>query len=109
MEESISRNEKRKLRRNSWNQALAKRQNLDDLGDEAIDSGISLTEFRKIVLENVSNDEPLYSKAPAFVKRNNEEYSVGNAIRGCIDKNIEVLSMRYLKIKETKSLEMSME
>ena len=77
MEESISRNEKRKLREEIAEiRALAKRHNLDDLGDDAIDSGMSLTEFRKIVLDNVSNDEPLYSsKAPAFVKRNNEEYS----------------------------------
>ena len=88
MEESISRNEKRKLREEIAEiRALAKRHNLDDLGDDAIDSGISLTEFRKIVLDNVTNDKPLHtSKAPAFVKRNNEEYSVGNAIRGCIDK-----------------------
>ena len=38
---------------------LAARHNKRDLADEAISEGLSVEEFRGVLLENISNDKPL--------------------------------------------------
>ena len=68
--------------------ALGDKHNLGAEAREYVENGNSLEQFRAFVLENISNDEPLptpQAKAPAFVKRDKDEYSLLNAVRGCID------------------------
>ena len=66
--------------------ALGNRHNMSDVAQEYIENGNSLEQFRAYVLENITNDAPLpETKAPAFNKGYKEEYSIANAIRGCID------------------------
>ena len=88
MEEKLSRSQKKNLREEiSEIRQLAKKHNLDDLGDDAIDTGMPLSQFRELVLNEISNDKPLpIGKAPMINLRNsNETYSISNAIRGCLN------------------------
>ena len=110
MEEKLSRNQKKNLREEiSEIRALAKRHNMDDLGDDAIDSGMSLNEFRKLILKEIDNSEPLSTgKAPMINLRSSDEtYSISNAIRGCInpkEKGIEhEISQDYQRNQELKN------
>jgi len=64
--------------------------NLSNEADDFIENGNSLEQFRSYVLENISNSEPLdlpstIGKAPAFNRNYSEEYSLANAIKGCLD------------------------
>lgn len=110
MEKELSRNQKKNLREEiSEIRALAKRHNMDDLGDDAIDSGMSLNEFRKLILREIDNSEPLSTgKAPMINLRSSDEtYSISNAIRGCInpkEKGIEhEISQDYQRNQELKN------
>ena len=110
MEEKLSRSQKKNLREEiSEIRALAKRHNMDDLGDDAIDSGMSLNEFRKVVLREIDNSEPLSTgKAPMInLRSSNETYSISNAIRGCLnpkEKGFEhEISQDYQRKQELKN------
>lgn len=110
MEKELSRNQKKNLREEiSEIRALAKRHNMDDLGDDAIDSGMSLNEFRKLILREIDNSEPISTgKAPMInLRSSNESYSISNAIRGCInptERGIEhEISQDYQRNQELKN------
>ena len=66
--------------------ALGNQHNMSDDAQQYIENGNSLEQFRKHVLDNISNDEPLpVMEAPMINKGTNNEYSISNAIRGCVD------------------------
>ena len=90
-DEKMSRSESRKLRDEiSEIRKLGVMHNLSNEADDFIENGNSLEQFRSYVLENISNSEPLdlpstIGKAPAFNRNYSEEYSLANAIKGCLD------------------------
>ena len=90
-DEKMSRSESRKLRDEiSEIRRLGVMHNLSNEADDFIENGNSLEQFRSYVLENISNSEPLdlpstIGKAPAFNRNYSEEYSLANAIKGCLD------------------------
>ena len=90
-DEKMSRSESRKLRDEiSEIRKLGVMHNLSNEADDFIENGNSLEQFRSYVLENISNSEPLdlpstIGKAPAFNRNYSEEYSLTNAIKGCLD------------------------
>lgn len=66
--------------------ALGNQHNMSDVAQTYIENGNSLEQFRAYVLENICTDKPLpETKAPAFNKGHKEEYSVLNALKGCLD------------------------
>jgi len=61
---------------------LAKRHNKADLGNQAIQDGLSVEEFRGMLLENISNDKPL--ETPSEIGLDKQEirrFSILRAIR----------------------------
>jgi len=90
-EEKLSRSEARKLRDEiSEIRRLGVKHNMSDMADDFIENGNTLEQFRNYVLENISNSEPLdlpstINKAPAYIRNYSEEYSLTNAIKGCLD------------------------
>ena len=86
-EQKLSRSAEKEYRENiSEILALAKHHNQRELADSYIENGNSLEQFRSALLDNIKNDQPLpVSKAPAFIQRKNEEYSVVRAIAGIDD------------------------
>ena len=90
-EKKLSRSDSRKLRDEiSEIRKLGVMHNLSNEADDFIENGNSLEQFRSYVLENISNSEPLdlpstIGKAPAFNRNYSEEYSLANAIKGCLD------------------------
>ena len=90
-DEKMSRSESRKIRDEiSEIRKLGVMHNLSNEADDFIENGNSLEQFRSYVLENISNSEPLdlpstIGKAPAFNRNYSEEYSLTNAIKGCLD------------------------
>jgi hypothetical protein len=90
-DEKMSRSESRKIRDEiSEIRKLGVMHNLSNEADDFIENGNSLEQFRSYVLENISNSEPLdlpstIGKAPAFNRNYSEEYSLANAIKGCLD------------------------
>ena len=90
-EEKLSRSEARKLRDEITEiRDLGKLHNMSDEADDFIANGNSLEQFRGYVLNNIKNSEPLdlpstIGKAPAFNRGYSEEYSLTNAVRGCLD------------------------
>ena len=90
-EEKMSRSESRKIREEiSEIRDLGKMHNMSDEADDFIANGNSLEQFRGYVLKNIKNSEPLdlpstIGKAPAFNRGYSEEYSLANAIKGCLD------------------------
>ena len=86
-EQKLSRSEAKSIREEiSEIRALGVHHNLSDLADSYIENGNSLEQFRSAVLDNIKNDQPLpVAKAPAFIQRKNEEYSVVRAIAGIDD------------------------
>jgi HK97 family phage prohead protease len=66
--------------------ALGNQHNMSVEAQQFIENGNSLEQFRKHILDNISNDEPLpVMEAPMINKGTNEQYSISNAIRGCVD------------------------
>ncbi|MFL2700366.1 MAG: phage major capsid protein [Gammaproteobacteria bacterium] len=66
--------------------ALGNQHNMSVDAQQFIENGNSLEQFRKHVLDNISNDEPLpVTEAPMINKGTSNEYSISNAIRGCVD------------------------
>jgi len=90
-DEKMSRSESRKLRDEiSEIRRLGVMHNLSNEADDFIENGNSLEQFRNYVLENIDNSKPLdlpstIGKAPAFNRNYSEEYSLANAIKGCLD------------------------
>ena len=90
-DEKMSRSESRKIRDEiSEIRKLGVMHNLSNEADDFIENGNSLEQFRSYVLENISNSEPLdlpstIGKAPAFNRNYSEEFSLANAIKGCLD------------------------
>ena len=90
-EEKMSRSEARKLRDEITEiRDLGKLHDMSDIADDFIENGNTLEQFRNYVLENISNSEPLdlpstINKAPAFNRGFSEDYSLANAIKGCLD------------------------
>ena len=90
-DEKMSRSESRKIREEiSEIRDLGKMHNMSDEADDFIANGNSLEQFRGYVLKNIKNSEPLdlpstIGKAPAFNRGYSEEYSLANAIKGCLD------------------------
>jgi HK97 family phage prohead protease len=90
-EEKISRSEARKLRDEiSEIRRLGVKHNMSDIADDFIENGNSLEQFRSYVLNNIDNSEPLdlpstINQAPAYIRNHSEEYSLTNAIKGCLD------------------------
>ena len=82
---------------------------MDDLGDDAIDSGMSLNEFGKLILREIDNSEPLSTgKAPMINLRSSDEtYSISNAIKRMYkskEKGIEhEISQDYQRNQELKN------
>ena len=65
---------------------LGKKHNQVELADSFIENGNSLEQFRSALLDAVSNDQPLpVAEAPAFIRKQSEEYSVTRAIAGMDD------------------------
>ncbi len=61
---------------------LAARHNKRDLADKAISNGISVEEFRGVLLENISNDTPLETPSEiGMTKEEVREFSLVKAIR----------------------------
>ena len=61
---------------------LAARHNKRDLADKAISDGISVEEFRGVLLENISNDTPLETPSEiGMTKEEVREFSLVKAIR----------------------------
>ena len=66
--------------------ALGNQHNMSVDAQQFIENGNSLSQFRKHILDNISNDEPLpVMEAPMINKGTSEQYSISNAIRGCVD------------------------
>ncbi len=66
--------------------ALGNQHNMSVEAQQFIENGNSLEQFRKHILDNISIDEPLpVMEAPMINKGTNEQYSISNAIRGCVD------------------------
>ena len=90
-DEKMSRSESRKIRDEiSEIRRLGVMHNLSNEADDFIENGNSLEQFRNYVLENIDNSKPLdlpstLGKAPAFNRNYSEEYSLANAIKGCLD------------------------
>lgn len=90
-EEKMSRSESRKIREEiSEIRDLGKMHNMSDEADDFIANGNSLEQFRSYVLKNIKNSEPLdlpstINQAPAYNKGYGENYSLNNAIKGCLD------------------------
>ena len=92
--EKLSRNERKALREEiSSIRHLAKKFGFEDLGDKAIEEGMSLDAFRSVMWEAKEEKQArdefantyVTPKAPAFNKGYKEEYSLSNALRGCLD------------------------
>ena len=108
MEETLSRNESKKLREEIVEmRALGKHHNQSDMADEFISNGNSLEQFRKAVLDSLSNSEPLptsFNEAPTFIRNMKQPtYSVVNAIAG-----IDDVSKRGYEWEVSQDLERSM-
>lgn len=91
-EEKLSRSEARKLREEITEiRDLGKLHDMSDEADEFIANGNSLEQFRSHILNNMKNSEPLplpctiTGKAPAYNRGYSEDYSVLNALKGCLD------------------------
>ena len=59
---------------------LAVRHNKRDLADKAIQEGISVEEFRGVLLENISNDQPLETPEIGMTKQEVKRFSLVKAI-----------------------------
>ena len=83
--------------------ALASHHGMEQHGNEAVESGMSLESFRAKVLDHISNQQEIISSSPVISARSGqEEYSVINAIRGIND-----VSMRGYEWELSKDLERS--
>jgi HK97 family phage major capsid protein len=60
---------------------LAARHNKRDLADEAIKKGLSVEEFRGVLLENISNDKPLETPDIGMTPKEIKRFSLVKAIR----------------------------
>jgi len=110
-EQKLSRNESRKLRDDiSSIRRLAKNFKCEDLGDKAIEDGLSLSEFRTIAVEKYESDQrqaefknTYISEAPYVARGYNQEYSVLRALEG-----IDDASKRGYEWEVSQDLERSM-
>jgi len=92
-EQKLSRSDSRKLRDDiSSIRRLAKTFKCEDLGDKAIEDGLSLAEFRTIAVEKYESDQrqaefknTYISEAPYVARGYNQEYSVLRALEGIDD------------------------
>ena len=83
--------------------ALASHHGMEQHGNEAVESGMSIESFRAKVLDHISNKQEIISPIPMISARSGqEEYSVINAIRGIND-----VSMRGYEWELSKDLERS--
>jgi len=110
-EQKLSRNESRKLRDDiSSIRRLAKNFKCEDLGDKAIEDGLSLAEFRTIAVEKYESDQrqaefknTYITEAPYVARGYNQEYSVLRALEG-----IDDASKRGYEWEVSQDLERSM-
>lgn len=86
-EEKTSQTRESKLRQEiSEIRNLGKHHGLSDFADSAIESGLSLEQFRSKLLDEISNDKPLQVAPVVMTKRADDgQYNVSRAILGCID------------------------